>query len=243
MTSKKIDYLVILPVLNEEKILEQSVRTLHAAFDRAWSEGKSWKIMIADNGSTDATSRIGKELQKQYPESVICESFLFRGRGKTLRAIIKSFSSRFYLYSDIDLPISTTDIFKFFTSLEEEKVDIVTAKRRGDRPLERKILSAGVRVVTRILFGLRLSDPQSGVKAFNEKAASLAGRCVENGYFFDTEFLIVARNAHLNIAEVDVEWIEKRYEERKSKINIIRDSWVGFSAMVRIFLRQKQNKH
>ena len=48
---------VVLPVLNEEKSLEASTRKLHAFLsDRFVSY--DWRILIAENGSTDSTPEI-----------------------------------------------------------------------------------------------------------------------------------------------------------------------------------------
>ena len=52
---------VVLPVLNEENVLDASVRTLHAFLSANLAH--EWRITIADNGSTDSTLEIARDLE------------------------------------------------------------------------------------------------------------------------------------------------------------------------------------
>ena len=54
----------MLPVFNEEKALPGSLATLHAFLSQ--NLDNPWRIVIADNGSEDATPEVGQELARQY---------------------------------------------------------------------------------------------------------------------------------------------------------------------------------
>ena len=68
---KKID--VIIPCLNEEKILNVSINTLRD-FLKKNMKGYKYNITIADNGSKDQTFEIAKQLSKQ-PTTLCCVWF------------------------------------------------------------------------------------------------------------------------------------------------------------------------
>ncbi|MEL7368788.1 MAG: glycosyltransferase, partial [Myxococcota bacterium] len=54
---------VIIPVHNEGPIIEGSIRELRARFEKI---GRSFEIIIAENGSTDDTVQIAEELCEQF---------------------------------------------------------------------------------------------------------------------------------------------------------------------------------
>ena len=51
----------VLPVLNEERVLNTSINILKDYLDNNLSDYR-WSILIADNGSSDATSEIAMSL-------------------------------------------------------------------------------------------------------------------------------------------------------------------------------------
>ena len=71
---------VVLPGLNEEVGLENTVETL-SAFMYERMDGYDWRIVIADNGSTDGTQDIGRRLaaERERVEYLRLEQ---RGRGR-----------------------------------------------------------------------------------------------------------------------------------------------------------------
>jgi glycosyltransferase involved in cell wall biosynthesis len=75
---------VVIPVHDEEAALAPCVRRLHAHLgDRAFPF--SWRIVIADNASTDATARVAAALAAELP-GVTVLSLTAKGRGRARRA-------------------------------------------------------------------------------------------------------------------------------------------------------------
>ena len=87
-----------------------------------------------------------------------------------------------------------------------------------------------------ILLNLNISDPQCGFKAFNAKTALLLERkCVEKGYFLDTELLVIAKGeSTFQIKEVEIDWIENRFVGRKSKVSLLRESILALFFLFRM---------
>ena len=74
---------IVLPVLNEERDLPPSTATLHKFLSRSFG-AYDWRIVIADNGSTDSTPEIAKHLSQEYG-NVGYLRLEQRGRGLALR--------------------------------------------------------------------------------------------------------------------------------------------------------------
>src|SRR5205814_2042997 len=85
---------------NEEPALERSVRRLHAFLRDGFPF--SWRIVIADNASTDATPQIADRLAAELPE-VEALRLEAKGRGRALRTAWTSSSARVVAYMDVDL--------------------------------------------------------------------------------------------------------------------------------------------
>src|SRR3954453_13883527 len=98
---------VVLPVLNEEKVLERSVRALHSFLDDNLAH--EWRIVIADNGSTDATFDIGTGLAKEL-RNLECRHIPEAGRGRALSLAWLASDADVLAYMDIDL---STDLGAF----------------------------------------------------------------------------------------------------------------------------------
>src|SRR5204863_1627461 len=73
---------VVVPVYNEQDALERSVRNLHRYLSAEFPF--SWRIVIADNASTDATPAIAATLARELP-GVELVRIARKGRGLALR--------------------------------------------------------------------------------------------------------------------------------------------------------------
>src|SRR5579884_1125336 len=100
---------VVLPVHNEAHCLEQSVRTLHAALSGE-PEFRA-RIVIAENGSSDATPEIAARLTREL-RGVMLQRIPRAGRGGALRAAWMQSSADVVAYMDVDL---STDLAAFPT--------------------------------------------------------------------------------------------------------------------------------
>ena len=74
---------VVVPVHNEAAVLAESIRRLHDYLTAELSLG--WRIVIADNASTDATPQIALALAEDLP-NVELLALPEKGRGRALRA-------------------------------------------------------------------------------------------------------------------------------------------------------------
>lgn len=211
---------IVVPVLDEELLLPQAVSRIRA-FAREQMGGWSVRVCIADNGSTDRTPAIARELALASPEVRVLR-IAAAGRGGALRAAWTSSEADVLAYTDVDLSADLAALPRL-ASLVQGGVDIAIGSRhRPDSQVTRSalrgVLSRGYNGVVRALFGVGFDDAQCGFKAISPAAAAFLLPCVrDDGWFFDTELLILAERAGLRIGEVGLRWVEGRH----SRVRIV----------------------
>ena len=105
--------------------------------------------------------------------------------------------------------------------------------------LLRKIASRTYIKVLCVAGGLKLSDSQTGCKAFSGKAAKeIFSRCTTDGFAFDFEAILWAGKLGYSISEIPVKVIN----HRESKVNVLRDSVRMLKDLMRIKKRVKKTK-
>ena len=233
--------LIVIPAYNEEAIIESTIRKLinflknHPEF--------LWQVVIADNDSTDQTSKIAKSLA----ETFLAVDYLFvaeRGKGAAIRAGWNNFSADVYCFMDADL---ATDLEALPVLIQAIVVgsDIAVGSRyhpdsRVDRAFARKIFSLGYRLALKMLVGLKVKDAPCGFKAINSKIKDILLPTVENNqWFFDSELLILADHQGYQIKEIPVIWADPREGVDKSRVKPWSLAWAYLSEILKLKRRLK----
>jgi len=218
---------VTIPVLNEEATLERQVRILHRFLCEHFPERfRQWRIVIADNGSTDATPQIALRLAAELPE-VHLVRVSERGVGLALKTSWTQSEADIVGYMDLDLATDLSHFIQAYNALATEGYDLVYGTRLHPkarvvgRTLKREITSRVFNVIVRHYLGTRFSDGMCGFKWLKRVhvPALLAGGAVSNGWFFSTELLAVAEWRGLRICELPVHWTD---DTSSSKVRIVR---------------------
>ena len=134
---------IVIPVLNEEEQLVSSVCRVHDALMRCWGPGFS--LVIADNGSTDATPHIAAELAHQYSEVEVLRLDK-RGRGGALRSAWLGSMAEVLAYMDVDLSTNLVHLSELLKAIASDRCDIVIGSRllrksQVERCFKREVLS------------------------------------------------------------------------------------------------------
>jgi len=207
--SQRLD--IVIPVFNEAQVLPDSVPRL-LEFARRNLCGLQWRLIIADNGSTDGSTEVACELAARHPETEVL-SLPQAGRGGALRAAWQNSDAGILCYMDADL---STDLeaLPALVSHVAQGWDLAIGSRhllgsRVERSLHRTILSQSYNFTVRRVLGTPFSDTQCGLKAISASAARRLLPLVRNDHwFFDTELLVVAEALGYRIAEIAVRWTE-----------------------------------
>lgn len=227
--------LLVLPVYNEEDCLEQNVKkTLNFLAEKKLD----WQVVICDNGSTDRTSVIAKKLEKEFSnlDYLRIETI---GRGRAIKTAWQKYLSDVYLYMDIDL---STDL-RFLPPLAEEinkGNDMVVGSRylsesKAKRKILRGTLSKFYNRLVRLFFRMKISDFQCGFKAVNNKVVKdLLSQIRDNGWFFDTELVLLGEKRGYKIKEIPIYW----QEGKTSKVKLFQTSLNYFINLIELKLRK-----
>lgn len=224
---------IVIPVLNEEKGLPQSMMILSQFLHDNLSRNP-WRIVIADNGSTDNTGSVSEMLAQKYPGI----SYVYipqRGRGRALRTAWLESDADIVSYMDVDL---STDLNSFPRLIQaiEEGYDIaigsrLSARAKVRRSLKREVISRSYNMMIKSLFFVSFSDAQCGFKAVSRNAAqALVPLVKNNNWFFDTELLIIAAKRGFRIREIPVDWVE----DPDSRVKVLRTAWEDFKGLMRL---------
>jgi len=207
----KVD--VVIPVYNEEKALPQSIpelRTFLSSPDFPYE----WRIVIADNASTDGTPDVSRKLAKDFPGEVEYVRIERKGRGYALKQTWGDSAADAMSYMDVDLSTGIEAFPALIKAVAEDGYGVATGSRlakrsRVVRSLKRTTLSVGYNAIIKAAFWTRFSDAQCGFKAINRSVKERVLPLIEdNNWFFDTELLILAEKMGYRIKDIPVRWVE-----------------------------------
>jgi glycosyltransferase involved in cell wall biosynthesis len=202
---------VVVPVFNERAVLKRSIRALHAHLSEQlpWS----WRIVIADNASTDGTLLAAHRLRRELP-GVEVVHLAAKGRGRALRATWSESDADVVCYMDVDLSTDLSALLPLLAPLCSGHSDVAIGTRlaRGAnvvRGPKRELISRAYNRLLKVALRARFSDAQCGFKAARaDVARRLLPEVRDDEWFFDTELLVLAQRRRLRIHEVPVDWVE-----------------------------------
>ena len=228
---------IVVPVYNEEVALEDSVRRLHAFLSIELPY--AWRIVIADNASTDATLAVARALAVELDHVTVLH-LEHKGRGRALRAAWTLSDADVLGYMDVDLSTDLRALLPLVSPLVcgHSEVAIgsrLTAGARVVRGAKREVISRCYNRLLRWALRARFSDAQCGFKAIRADAACrLLPDVQDQGWFFDTELLILAQRRGLRIHEVAVDWID----DPDSRVDIVSTALTDLRGVARLLLHR-----
>ena len=196
---------VIVPAYNEEKAIERTLVVLSSYLAKNFDD---FEIVVVSDGSSDRTFEIAKRCQS---ESVKCFEYKpNRGKGRALRYGFSKTIGELIVFYDTGINFPPSEIQKFIRTLRETGSDLVIGSKRHPRskvnyPFERRVMSFLVQVLVRILFNLKVTDTQVGLKAFRRSVLEKTmPRILVKRFAFDIELLALAQHYGFKIVEAPV---------------------------------------
>ena len=226
---------VVIPGLNEEAGLANTVATLSEFMSANMAE-YDWRIVIADNGSTDATPDIGRRLasERERVEYLRLEQ---RGRGRALKHAWTRSDADVVAYMDMDLSTDLSALPTLVGAILEGGADVATGSRltRGaeviGRSLKREIISRCYSLMFRTMFFTSFVDAQCGFKAVSRRVIQEVLPLVEDtGWFFDSELLILCEKNGYAVREIPVRW----EDDPDSRVRIISTATEDIKGLLRL---------
>lgn len=229
---------IVIPVYNEAHVLAGSVAKLRSYLNDT-SFPYTWRVVVADNASTDETLRVAERLADLHGDVSVIH-LPQKGRGRALkRAWLESHADA-WCYMDVDLSTDLAALVPLARAVLEEGYDVATGSRmtRGSqitRSLRRKITSRGLIFLIKLLFLSRLSDTQCGFKAIARQAArELLPQVRNDGWFFDTELLLLAEKGGYRVRDIPIRWVE----DPDSRVNVLKTVVEDLQGLARMRFRR-----
>ncbi|MGZ4545799.1 MAG: glycosyltransferase [Blastococcus sp.] len=224
---------IVIPVHNEERDLEPCVRRLHAYLTDEL--GYPFRITVAENASTDGTVEVARRLSAELP-GVRVMALAEPGRGRALRTAWLASEAPVLVYMDVDLSTDLAALLPLVAPLMTGHSDLAIGTRlarssRVIRGAKREVISRSYNLLLRGALATRLSDAQCGFKAIrSEVAARLLPLVEDDGWFFDTELLVLAERSGLRIHEVPVDWVD----DPDSRVDIVKTAKADLAGIARL---------
>jgi putative flippase GtrA len=232
---------IVVPVFDEAAVLDRSIRALHDYLADRFP--LPWLITIVDNASTDATWEHAAALHADLPD-VQAMRLGAKGRGRALRAAWSQSPAPVVAYMDVDLSTNLDALLPLVAPLLSGHSDVAIGTRlaagaRVTRGPKREAISRTYNLILRTTLHSGFSDAQCGFKAVRREVAQALLPLIEDqGWFFDTELLVLAEHNGLRIHEVPVDWVD----DPDSRVDIVRtatDDLKGVGRMLRRFARDQ----
>lgn len=233
---------MIIPAYNEETRLPKTLERLAEYFS---TQTYSWCVVVVSDGSKDRTGEVVLSFAEKHPEFSLIDSQPNRGKGYAIRRGMLQIEAEMLLLSDADLAAPIEEIEKLIPAIEAG-ADVAI----GSRPLKesrleirqpkyREYAGRAFNKAVQLLAVKGIQDTQCGFKLFpNAIAKDVFSRCKLDGFSYDFEALMIARDLGYNIAEIPIRWSH----QEGSKVNFLRDGTRMLVDLVKLRMRGKQQR-
>lgn len=242
---------VVIPAYNEEQRLPA---TLHDVV--RWLESQPWfaEVIVADDGSTDATASVVSSLPDS-PVTVRLLQLPHRGKAATVSSGVLAATGKYVMFIDADLSTPLRFIHPLIEALDDG-AGVAFGSREGagssrhGEPMYRHLMGRVFNTLVRIVAVPGVNDTQCGFKAFRAEVARdifpdlrlydgskvVVGPRVTG---FDVEILFLARRRGYRLVEVPVEWTHVP----GSKVAPLSDSIRMFADVLRVRLNAIRGRY
>lgn len=231
---------IVIPAYNEEARIGLTIDALAGFLP---SLGLAWEIRVVDDGSRDGTADEVRNRSSLDPR-VVLQREPHRGKGGAVRAGMLRAEADLRFLCDADLSMPPGQLPRFL-ELAPGRFDIVigsregTGSRRFGEPGYRHHMGRAFNAFVQRMAVPGIADTQCGFKLFTREAAeAIFPKVTIDGWAFDIEVLVIARQLGLRIHELPIEW---HYRDR-SQVSPVRDAFRMARDVLRIRARALKGK-
>jgi dolichyl-phosphate beta-glucosyltransferase len=231
------DLTVIVPAYNEEQRLSWTLEGLTAFLDD-W--GVDYRVVVADDGSTDGTAALARGFGQRC--SALCIT-PHGGKGRAVREAMLRATGRVLAFTDADLPFELSALRVGYRSIVHGGCrvvfgarDIEGARHLAPRRMARRLATFAFREIVRRLVSREVTDTQCGLKLFSRRAAlEIFARSTIDGFAFDAEVVMLTERLGLPFRRVPVSLVN----EFSSTLSLRRNAWPMFCDVLRLRMRDR----
>lgn len=201
----------ILPAYNEELNIETTIYRLHKAL---LSIADNFEIIVIDDGSTDATEVIIRNLLSKYDSLKIVHHNDNKGYGCALRSGIDTALHDWLFIMDSDNQFDPEELKKITKGIDVESDALIGYRQNRQDSLTRIISSRIYNMLAQCLFGLEVKDINCAFKLLKRSSVSCL-HIKARYYVVNMEILLKLRRLKGVIKEFPVTHYPRRYGRSK----------------------------
>jgi dolichyl-phosphate beta-glucosyltransferase len=220
---------LIIPTYNAMEFIDTSLVRLQ----RFVAEHSDWCVMFVCDGCTDRTAEHLQEALKGEPRMRVESYPRNRGKGWALRLGLNRATTRFRVFTDVDLAYDPDEALKL-VALLDARSDVAVVNRASpescylisprDFPniYKRHLMSRSFNWFLRHVLPIRILDTQAGLKGLTDKAWEIVGpQMTSEGFFFDVELLARSQASGLIVRETPIVF---RYAD-PTTVRMVKHGW------------------
>lgn len=232
----------MIPAYNEEARIGPTLARVHEYLSQ---QAYSWAVIVVSDGSRDQTASIVAEFAKHNPNFSLIDSQPNRGKGFVVRRGMLEAEADWLLFSDADLAAPIEEIEKLFKAVDDDHPIAIGSRPLKESNLEirqpwyRELMGRAFNKAVQLLAIRGIDDTQCGFKLFRKDVArDVFLRAKLDGFGFDFETLMIARDLGYGIAEVPIRWSH----QEGSKVVLMRDGPKMLAELVKLRLAGKKKR-
>ena len=158
---------IVIPVFNEEESLPELTAWIHQEMA---IHQYTYEVILVNDGSTDRSWTVIKELASQNPNIKGVELIRNYGKSAALDVAFSKAQGEVVITMDADLQDSPEEIHPLYEMITKEGYHLVSGwKKKRHDPISKTIPSRFFNSVTRLISGIHLHDFNCGLKAYQNK--------------------------------------------------------------------------
>jgi len=197
---KSVELSVVMPAYNEGVHIYANILKVCDAL-----KGSKYEVIVVDDGSRDKTFDESQRAAWQGLPVKVVRQETNRGKGAALFRGFNAASGKLIAFLDADLEIAPQEILRLRDVMNETEAEVVVGVKdplANKFPYLRRVLSGRYRQVVSFLFGLSITDTQTGAKLFKRQVLeAVIPRLSVSRFAFDIELLVAASRFGYIIAE------------------------------------------
>lgn len=204
------DVSVVIPLYNEAACVEASFSMIAGYLEGL---GRGYEVVLVNDGSTDATKSICREIVNRASRARLISYGVNRGKGFAIKKGVLASSGDHVIFTDADLAVPVHFLGACLAHLEAGSPVVIGSRHLSGSSIVvregalRQFLGEVFRRFAKGSLGLKVSDITCGLKGFERKAAfNTFSRSKIHGWGYDAEILFLAQRLGYRIAEIPVEW-------------------------------------
>lgn len=230
MAEKSLKIGLIIPAYNEAKVIADVIKNTNKTFEKT---NYNFEIIVINDCSTDKTEGVSKKAGAK-----VITHILNRGAGGATSTGLRYAELNNFDYAitlDADGQHDPEDALACLNESIKKKVGLMIGSRliNAEGMSKVKVLgNKGLTFITWVLFGVKTTDSQSGLRVFSREALRVL-EWKSTGYDFASEMIWRAKQAKIEIEEFPIKAIYTDYSKGKGQNN-----WNAINIVKSLFKRR-----